>query len=272
MRIALLAALALAGCSSPTVPSAETENDLPTVVSLNPCTDAILLEIADYSQILAISHYSHDASSTSIDLFDAHRFPATGGTVEEVLALDPDVVLAGSFLPPATRAAFADLGIRVETFGIATSIEESAAQVEHLGQAIGRESEGWVLARAVTNPGPAGFDSEAPAPISTVLWQPGGIVPGEQSLVSDLLGREGFTSHSARMGLGQADYLSLEQMLADPPDLLLIAGDTPAQRHPALENLKHTRVERLDPSLLYCGGPTIIRASERLAEIRAAMR
>ena len=38
----------------------------------------------------------------------ALRYPATGGTVEEVLALDPDVVVAGSFIAPATLAALED--------------------------------------------------------------------------------------------------------------------------------------------------------------------
>ena len=38
--------------------------------------------------------------------------------------------------------------------------------------------------------------------------------------------------------------------------------------HPALRGLESVRYERLDPSLLFCGGPTVIRAVETLAEIR----
>ncbi|MEL0209648.1 MAG: ABC transporter substrate-binding protein, partial [Novosphingobium sp.] len=70
----------------------------PTIVSLNPCTDAILAEVADPAQILAISHYSKDPRSASMDARLASALPATRGTVEEVLALDPDMVVAGSFL------------------------------------------------------------------------------------------------------------------------------------------------------------------------------
>ena len=61
--------------------------------------------------------------------------------------------------------------------------------------------------------------------------------------------------------------LVVEQLLADPPDLLLIAGDERAQRHPALGNLADTRVETFDPSLLYCGGPSVIRTAARLREL-----
>ena len=48
-------------------------------------------------------------------------------------------------------------------------------------------------------------------------------------------------------------------------------GEDRMLAHPALAELRDTRVERFDPSLLYCGGPTIIRAAERLAAIRSAL-
>ena len=75
------------------------------MVSLNPCTDAVLAQVADPGQLLAISHYSLDPRATSMELAAARRFAATGGTVEEVLALEPDIVVTGSFLPPATVQA-----------------------------------------------------------------------------------------------------------------------------------------------------------------------
>src|SRR4029079_4978164 len=84
--------LLLAACAQPP-PHASLH---PTIVSLNPCTDAILAEVADPEQILAISYYSHDPRATSMPLAEARKFRATGGTVEEVLALDPDVVEAGA--------------------------------------------------------------------------------------------------------------------------------------------------------------------------------
>ena len=36
------------------------------IVSLNPCLDVILVHVADRAQIAAISHYSHEPSSSSI--------------------------------------------------------------------------------------------------------------------------------------------------------------------------------------------------------------
>nr|WP_247713200.1 ABC transporter substrate-binding protein [Qipengyuania polymorpha] len=260
-------AFALAACAGGGAAGEEVAG--PTVVSLNPCTDAILAQVAAPGQLLAVSHYSKDPSSSSMEPEDAARFAATGGTVEEVLALDPDVVVASSFLAPATRAALKEFGVEVVTFGGTATVEESLAQVRELAALVGDEAAGERLVAdiegALAEAAPVGPSVEA------ALWQPGGIVPGEASLVSDLLRRTGFSSYSAARGMAQADYLSLEQVVADPPEVLLIAGSERGQSHPALENLAGMRRESFDTRLIYCGGPTIIRAAQRLAEIRQSL-
>lgn len=265
--LALITTVCLAGCGQPASPPDTpelAEGARPTIVSLNPCTDAILAEVAAPDQLLAISHYSHDPRASSMDLAQARQFRATGGTVEEVLALDPDIVVASSFMAPATRSALEDLGLRVETFGIASRIEDSVAQVRRLAQLSGDAESGEALIAQIE----AAVKPVGDAQLSAVLWQPGGIVPGEAQLVSELMRRAGFTNHAAAQGLGQADYLSLEQVVASPPDVLLVAGTMRGQSHPVLKQLPDMQHADFDTQLLYCGGPTIIRAMERLRAIR----
>ena len=50
------------------------------VVSLNPCLDVILVHVADRAQIAAISHYSHEPSSSSIGPSAASRHDAGNQT------------------------------------------------------------------------------------------------------------------------------------------------------------------------------------------------
>ena len=257
--------LALAACA-PAAPAPPKDPAHPTIVSLNPCLDAILVEVAPPSQVLALSHYSRDPSSSSIPAATAARYGVTGGTAEEVIAARPDLVLASIFLPQPTRTALERAGLRVETFGSPTSIAESADQVRTVAGLAGRADEGEALAaRIAAAPPPPG------PPVDALLWQPGEIVAGEQTLVAALLREAGFSSDAARRGLRQADRVSLEAVLADPPQVLLVAGDAAGQRHPVLAGqLKATHIAAFDPSLIYCGGPTIPRARARLAEIRRA--
>ncbi len=253
----------LIGCAGEELPPV---NSHPTIVSLNPCTDAILAEVADREQILAISRYSHDPRGTSMDLAKARAFRSTGGTVEEVLALDPDVVVGSSFMDPATRGALGDLGMRVEMVGIASTVADSEAQVRQLAALAGHPERGEALVARIE--GALAQAAASGAPVPAILWQPDGIVPGDGALVSELLRRTGFVNQSAARGMGQADYLSLERLLADPPRVLLVAGSERGQRHPVLAHLPHLQRAAFDPTLLYCGGPTVIRAVERLTAIR----
>ncbi|HSF11877.1 MAG TPA: ABC transporter substrate-binding protein, partial [Erythrobacter sp.] len=111
--LALLTALSLAAGCAPAGPAETGGDDALTIVSLNPCLDAILVEIAPPDQVLALSHYSRDPGSSSIPQSVAARYGVTGGTAEEVIALQPDLVLASTFLPQPTRSALERAGLRV---------------------------------------------------------------------------------------------------------------------------------------------------------------
>lgn len=269
-----LIALALGACT--VAPAREAAAPLPRIVSLNPCTDAILAEVADPEQVLALSSYSHDPASSSMDVALARRFRAVGGTVEEVAALRPDVVLSGNFMAPATRGALERLGARLELLPIAQTVADSRAQVRQIAALAGHPQRGEALVARID----AALAAARPtggAPVPALVWQSGGMVPGPDTLIADLLTHTGFTNAAAARGLRQADLLPLEQVLADPPRVILTAGSLHGNedrllRHPALGALgdKTTRAP-LDANLLWCGGPTIIRAAGRLAEVRRAL-
>ena len=279
VAVATAAAALLAACAAPSQPRSAAAPDSgpaparltparPKIVSLNPCLDAILVAIAPPRQLLALSHYSRDPATTSLAPEARARFAFRGGTAEEVLAAAPDLVLASTFIDPATRSAFERLGIKVATFGAPTTIADSLAQVREVARLTGNDAAGERLVAeitAATRPDPAA------RPIATLLWQPGQIVPGEETLIADLLRRHGFANFAAARGLGQADYVSLEALLAAPPEVLLVAGDSPGQSHPLLTRLEGTRVEPFAGNLINCGGPSLIAASARLSAIRASL-
>ncbi|WP_340589471.1 ABC transporter substrate-binding protein [Erythrobacter alti] len=256
----------LAGCA-PTQPARD--SDHPTIVSLNPCADAILAEVSAPGQLLAISHYSQRASSSSMPLDKAAQFRATGGTAEEVLALAPDIVVADIFLAPSTREALERAGVQVELLDIVASPHDSMDQVRRLADLAGNAGRGETLVTRIELAWEAAEFEGAPA--SALLWQQGGIVPGDGTLAIAMLEHTGFASHSAARGMGQGAYLPLEQVVADPPQFVLAAGEQRMLSHPVLRRLQGVRYETLDPTLLYCGGPTIPRALARLTEIRAGL-
>lgn len=272
--LAPLLALALGACTQ--APAREAAPPLPRIVSLNPCTDAILAEVADPEQVLALSSYSHDPASSSMDVAVARRFRAVGGTVEEVAALRPDLVLSGNFMAPATRGALERLGSRLELLPIAQTVGDSRAQVRRIAALAGHPARGEALIARIDAALAAARPAAGP-PVPALVWQSGGMVPGPETLIADLLVQTGFSNAAAARGLHQADLLPLEQVLADPPRVILTAGSLHGNedrllRHPVLDALGGSTTRTpLDANLLWCGGPTIIRAAGRLAEIRRAL-
>ena len=265
----VLAACSLSGCAVPPAPHARGEGL--RIVSLNPCTDAILAKVAP-DKLVGVSHYSHDPSAASMPVAEARRWPANGGAVEDILAAHANMVVASSFLPLATRKALDDLGIPVVTLGMANDVDGNLAQVRELAEAVGEPQAGEALVGQIEAAIAAAAPQDARAGPATILWQPGGIVPGDGALVVDLMRRVGLRPASATRGLGQGDRLPLEAVLVDPPELLLHAGprgdeQSRALHHPALRKLG-LRSAEFDPQLYYCGGPSLIRAAERLAQIR----
>jgi iron complex transport system substrate-binding protein len=271
----LVAGALLAGCSAPVAAPAGRGV---TILSLNPCTDAILAQVADPAQIRGISAYSRDAAQSSMDVALARRLPVSGGTIEEVLAARPDVVVTGGLVPPAMRAAYARAGLRLEQFGMAGAVGESEAQVRRMAALAGHRDRGEALVGRIE----AALRGAAPAagarPVPTLVWQGGGMVPGREALVTELLSRTGFASFSAIRGMRQADVLPLELVVANPPEVILVAGkdvggpdEDRMLSHPVLARLKGVARFGLDPKLEWCGGPTIIAAARRLGEVRRAL-
>lgn len=263
VRLSALMALSLA---APTLA-------VPRVVSLNPCLDAILLEVADPAQLLAISHYSRNPAATSVPLDKAARVPVTAGTAEEVVALAPDLVLAGSHVDPATLKALRRLNIRLLQLGVPDSLAESQAQVSAIARAIGQPARGAALNARIRLAIAAARPAPGTPPVPALIWQGGGLVPGQGTLPDALLASAGFRNLSPGYGLKPWDVLPLEALVARPPRLLLTTtgqGDR-LLGHPVLHGLKrHTRLHPFPEKLMRCGGPTIIAALAELAAARQA--
>jgi iron complex transport system substrate-binding protein len=256
--------------------SVERDPARPTIVSLNPCTDAILAEVTGPGQLLAISNYSRDPANSSMDLAKARRYRGVSGSVEEVSALGPKVVVASSFLSPATANAFREQGFEVVTVPIATDLQAARGQIRQLAKLSGHPELGRRLIARINDAVARAAPPPGTAPVPALVWESAGLVAGDDTLIVDMMEHSGFTNAASARGLSQADFLPLEEVLADPPQVIFAVGDPFAEEdrmlhHPALASLTGTRRFALDHSLLWCGGPTIPRALDRLAQVRRVL-
>ncbi|SOB86543.1 iron complex transport system substrate-binding protein [Sphingomonas guangdongensis] len=265
MRALCFALLLLAGCA----PAAEGARG--GIVSLNPCADQLLVALVPPDKIAAISHYSQAPGATSLPLAVARRFRATAGTAEEVIALAPDLVLATSFTPPATRAAFARAGLRTLYLGSPTTIAASQAQVVEVATAVGAEARGSALNRRIDAAVAAQRADQAGVP--ALLYISGNLANGGGTLLTQLMALTGFRNAAVDHGLTVTGTLPVETLLARPPAVILspdAGGRTAALRRRLLARTgARVREVAFPRALINCGGPTIPAALARLRAIRA---
>ncbi|CAN5178041.1 ABC transporter substrate-binding protein [soil metagenome] len=247
--------------------------DRPTrIVSDNPCIDAILAEVASPQQIAAISHYSVEPRASSVDLKWARKFRTIGDTAEEVLMMHPDLFITGVPSPPATAWAVKRAKIPTVSVAVANTIAESRTQIMTVAEAVGNPAAG---VRLVARIDAAVRDAGSPSRVPALIWQGNGLVPGQDSLASEMLTRAGFKNMGAAYGMVGWGTLPLETVLVNPPRVIMSSGGNErdmVQRHSALARLKgRTTVADFPESMLFCGGPTIIRAMTRLKQIRLGL-
>ena len=273
---ALLLPLLLSGCSSgpAIVPNG--------IVSANPCIDAMLAEIAAPGQIAAVSAFSHKADSASAPLAWARKHPAVGITAEEIIAARPRILLTGNLASAGTNAALTKAGVKMITFGVPATIQESLSQVRQVSHAIGREAAGEALvgrieaALPVPLPLAGGVRGGSETTQGALIWQAGGFVAGKGTLQDELLARTGFSNASETYGLEQWEQLPLETVIRKPPAVIFMASSADGDEARTLAMRKRmiarlggkTRIISFPDKLLFCGGPTIIEVMRVLKQTR----
>ena len=287
-----LIALMLAGCTQP-VASGGGGPVLQTIVSTNPCADAMLVELVPAGRIAAISHYSVQAEASSMPLSVARRFATTAGTAEEVIGLHPDLVVTSSFTPPATLAAYQRVGLKVLTLDSPTTIAASEAQIRTLAAALGVQRQGEAMIGRIEaavsassvprrRPGPSYgtlATGSRPSPgnkdePSALLFIAGDLANGTGTLLDELLTRAGFRNAAADYGLHFTGGLPIETIAAHPPRVILApdASRTAILRTRVLARTGATVTEaNFSRRLVNCGGPAIIPALQRLSDVRRSI-
>lgn len=243
------------------------------VVSLNVCTDQLLLALADPDQIAGLSRF---ALSPDISYFAdrAAEYPILRGGAEDVLLIDPDLVLAGTFTSRSTREILAAAGYPVEAVAPARSIADGKEQIARIAALLGHPDRGAELVRRIEAAERAARESPA-LDASAVYYQRRGFVSGAESLMTELFAIVGLENAAGRLGRNRTGPVRLESIVATPPDILVVSDTRPAAEdqglalilHPALADaVPEDRRIAVPERLTICGGPSLPEAIGTLAE------
>jgi len=246
---------------------------LPRVASINLCTDQLLMTLADPEQILGLSPYSRDVAR-SWDAAKASKFPRLSGEAEDVLVLNPDIVVAGRFTKRATRELLKEKGLRVVEFDAARSLDDVKKQIWQMGGLVQHPDRAATEVQRLDTAIARARAVVSRRPYRVLALSRRGWVSGGDSLTSSLLATAGLDNAASDLGYKLGGFASLETIVSLRPDFLLVSdgGDFAEDEgrafmlHPALERFYPASKRLVIPEkLTVCGGPMLSEALDRLA-------
>jgi iron complex transport system substrate-binding protein len=242
------------------------------VVSLNLCTDQLLLALADRDQIASLSPLVTDRSISYVaDL--AAGLPVNAGKGETILFSGADLVLAGAYDQQARTSLLRRQGVDVLALEPWRNLRHGREQIRAVSLRLGHPERGEALIAEINEALNRAKDL-TPSGRSILVYYRRGWVPAEDSLIGELLRHMGFTLHQDALDLGQGGIARLETIVASPPDYMLTDDDagqvvdngSALFVHPALAGaVSQERRLAIPGKLAICGGPSTPAAIDALA-------
>jgi iron complex transport system substrate-binding protein len=248
------------------------------IVSLNLCTDQLLMALVPPARISSITWLSRTEGDPAL-LALAQRLHVNHGSAEEVLALRPDLVIAGRFTSATARALLRKVAVPLLEVDSVQDWEGVRRITREVAEAVGEPARGEELLQRM-DAQLAGLARRMPAvPLRAIGWSGAGAeVPGRDTMFNTILGTAGAMNLGAHAGAGSFD---LEQVLRARPQVLLRGtayGSKPAlrnevARHRVLRALPGIAVVQYPEAVYGCGVPRAaqlaVELADRLAQLGA---
>lgn len=246
------------------------------VMSLNLCTDQLLLDLLPPQRIASITYLSRSRDK-AIHWAQAAGVPINHGLAEEVLAEQPDLVLVGTYTTVAARRLLKKVGVAVLEVAPANSFDDIRSTTRKVAAALGEQEAGE---RLLANMDATLHELAATRPSHVVTvagWDGGGSVPGQGTLFDAILRAAGGVNIASTSATTRSGSFGIEELLAAHPDVLAYSASrddaapslrSDVSRHPLVQEIyRHRRVSY--PEILYsCGLPESAQAA---VDLRAGM-
>jgi len=267
--LAILTAIILAMALS----SADAKTKPQRIVSMNLCSDQLLMLLVAPERIASISALSLDPhSSYMADAAKSHH--TNHGKTEEILPLKPDLVLASGYAARPAIELLRRLGHRVEMLPMSTDIKGIRENISTLASLVGEEEKGAKLIEQMDMKIARIQKQLHGSKEKAIFYQPRGYTSGKNTLQDEALRLAGWKNVAADVGINGYSTIGLEELLLAQPAQIFTSSYAPgtssmAQRqlqHPALRRLTSGRpMVEIDFRLWICDGPMIADAIEALA-------
>ena len=246
------------------------------VVSTLLCTDEYVFRLVPREHIAALSFLAADTHPVvSTIQKEVAGIPLTRASAEEVLALKPDLVVMQQGTNPRLKAHLEEAHIPILEIPEPNSLADIRRVTRDLGRAFDAPERAAALVRHMDGElALAARDAEHP-PVQTLVYKPNGYA-NSGTVSNEILADAGLADISGNFGETRAGTIPVEEIVASPPELLILSGEneaTPSHgdlvlQHPALRDLPQTTfVARAVLTPFLCPGPWSADVAPLLAKL-----
>ncbi|MEW8505511.1 MAG: ABC transporter substrate-binding protein [Candidatus Thiodiazotropha sp.] len=249
------------------------------VVSVNLCSDQLLLMLADPEQVASVSYLSRDTDSSFV-ADQANSYPVNRARAEEIIRLRPDLVLVTPHDNPRLRTTLEQLGYPLHSLSLGHSFNDIVEDIRQLATRLSQRERGESLIQQMQQR--LRSKAEEPThPPTAIFLQPRGYTSGSDTLQDEALRLAGWRNLATQHGVKGYSPVPLEKVLYWQPETIFTStysgsGDSLAERqlrHPALQRLlANNPMVEIPYKHWICPGPMLADAVELLQKARVRER
>lgn len=198
------------------------------IISLTLGTDEILLDLVGPERLTGVSYLAPtpEVSNIADNRALAEVENLVEANPEQIIALEPDLVLIASFTDPAVIEQLKGAGLNVFAVGSFVSIEAMQENILTLGTLVGETEKAQQMVEGM-NDRLAAIEaklSEAEGEPPRVLYlSSDGWVAGSATTVDDIIQRAGGANAAAEAGLNDWNQVSEEAIIEMNPDVVILS-------------------------------------------------
>jgi iron complex transport system substrate-binding protein len=242
------------------------------IVSLNLCIDELVLRLADRPNVALVTWLSRAPANSNVAELST-QVPVNHGLAEEIIPLNPDLVLAGTYTTRTAVGLLKRTGIPLMELDVPNSIGGVRQQYRDIAAVLGEPATGErIVADMDARLARLALAVPAARPRAIVL-NPNGVTIGQKTLANEIMTRAGLDNAAGSLGIDHYHQLPLETVVTQGIEILIVSASRDGPPAMAIEVLKHpviaqisdrVRVVVMPTRLWTCAGPAVVDAIELL--------
>ena len=226
------------------------------IVSLTLATDEILLSLVATERVRAVTYLAGDSIWTNVSEIARQVEHTVQSDPEQIIALEPDLVLAATYNNPDHIKLLRDAGIPVVVVSLFDSVDQVADNIRYVAQLTGDEARAEELIAAMEERLAAieAMAAKAETKPRVLFYTAFGSSAGKGSTFSDIVQRAGGINLGDEALDGPFGEISLEKIVELNPDVIVTDEFSPEDNaewqenfsnHPALANVNAKKNGRI---------------------------